>query len=183
MALRKLYIGEMPITPEDVAAHRRDDAVMVETALLSNIIIPGVVAQAEARTGAAIRQARYVESWQPSRPSGSPLDVGQAYQVEAVDALSADGVPVPSGATVFLQQEMRESYLHFASGRPSGILQITYLAGLNLAAYPSVRTWLLMQIGTVYAQRETLVMGMSVAALPHSFLDTMLADIEVPPRF
>lgn len=183
MARRKLYIGAAPITPEDVAVHQRSDAAMVEAALLSNVIIPGVIAQAEARTGAAIRSARYIETWAPTRPSGSALDVGQASEVESVDLLSADGVPVPSGAGWYLQQEMRESYLHFPAGRPAGMLQITYLAGLDLAAYPSVRTWLLMQIGTVYAQRETLVIGATVAPLPSTFLDGMLGDIEVPPRF
>lgn len=66
---------------------------------------------------------------------------------------------------------------------PSGELQITYTAGANLAAYPSVRNWLLLHIGTVYAQRESLVIGASVAELPATYLDSMLSDITVPPRF
>lgn len=183
MARRKQYTGEPVITPEDVAAHRRNDSVLVEADLLRDIIIPGVVAQCEARTGAAIQAARYIETWPAGYASGHALDIGQAHTVESVDLVSADGAPVPSGAAHYLQQEMRESYLHFPNGRPAGVLQITYQAGVDLAAYPSVRTWLLMQVGTVYAQRETLVVGATVAELPSSFLDSMLSDIELPPRF
>jgi len=183
MARRIAYTGAPVLTAQDIATWRRSDTVLLEAALLENVIIPGVVAQAEARTGAAIQEARYVEIWPPGRPSGHHLDIGQAKRIEAVDVLSADGVPVPSGAVPYLQQEQRESYLHFAGGRPPGVLQITYLAGADLAAYPSVRNWLLLHIGTVYAQRESLVIGASVAELPSGFLDSMLSDITLPPRF
>lgn len=183
MARRIEYTGPPVFTPEDIAAWRRNDAVLLEADLLRDVIIPGVTAQAETRTGAAIRQARYVETWPAAYTSGHALDVGQANSIEKVDVLSADGVPVPSGAACYLQQEQRESYLHFPAGRPAGVLQITYTAGADLAAYPAVRNWLLMHIGTVYAQRESLVIGGSVAELPSGFLDSMLADITVPPRF
>lgn len=187
MARCLAYLGDFQaITAEQVAAWRRNDAILEERQLLTSVIIPGVVAQCEARTGAAIRPARYREVWEPGRKSGDALDRGQAFEVESVDVLSADGVPVPTGAVHFLERGQRESYLHFAQGRPPGRLQITYKAGLTVAeldAFASVRTWLLMQIGTVHAQRETLVIGATVAALPSAFIDTMLADIELPPRF
>lgn len=183
MARRIAYTGAPVFTPEDIAAWRRNDAVLLEADLLRNVIIPGVVAQAEARTGAALQDARYVETWPAGYPSGHALDVGQAKEIESVDLLSADGVPVPSGAVYYLQREQRESFLHFPAGRPAGVLQITYIAGADLVAYPTVRNWLLMHIGTVYAQRESLVIGGSVAELPSGFLDSMLADITVPPRF
>ena len=183
MARRIAYTGPPVFTPEDISAWRRNDAVLLESDLLRDVIIPGVTAQAEARTGAAIRQATYVEIWPAAYASGHALDVGQAKAVSAVDVLSVDGAPVPSGATHYLQQEQHESYLHFPAGRPAGVLQITYEAGADLQAYPAVRNWLLMHIGTVYAQRESLVIGGSVAELPSGFLDSMLADITVPPRF
>ncbi len=183
MARRIAYTGAPVLTPQDIAIWRRNDAVLLESALLADIIIPGVVAQAEARTGAAIQEARYVEIWPASRPSGHHLDIGQAKRIDAVDVLSADGVPVPSGAVYSIRQGQHESTLHFAGSRPSGELQITYTAGADLAAYPSVRNWLLLNIGTVYAQRESLVIGASVAELPATYLDSMLSDITVPPRF
>ena len=183
MARRIAYTGAPVITPQIVAEWRRNDAVLVESDLLTNIIIPGVVAQCESRTGAAIQAARYVETWPEHYGSGRALDVGQATEVESVDVLSADGAPVPSGAVHYLQQEQRESYLHFPAGRPAGVLRITYVAGVDLAAYPAVLNWLLLHIGTVYAQRESLVVGTGVVELPRGFTDHMLAEITVPPRF
>lgn len=183
MARRIAYLGAPVLTPQDIATFRRNDAVLVEADLLTNIIIPGVVAQCEARTGAAIHRASYVEHWPAHYPSGHALDVGQATTITALDVIAPDGAPVPSGVAKYLQQDQRQSYLHFPDGRPAGALRITYEAGVNLDAYPAVKTWLLMTISTVYAQRETLVIGASVAELPSRFIDTMLADIEVPPRF
>lgn len=183
MARRIEYTGAPVFTPQQIADWRRNDAVMLEEALLSEIIIPGVVAQCESKTGAAIREARYAETWPAHYASGHALDVGQAHTIESVDMVSPDGVPVPSGAVYYLQQEQRESYLHFPAGRPEGVLRITYVAGADLAAYPAIKNWLLLNISTVYAQRETLIIGASVADLPSGFTDHMLAEITVPPRF
>lgn len=183
MAQRIAYTGAPVLTAQDIAAWRRNDAVLLEAALLNDIIIPGVIAQAEARTGAAIREAQYIEIWPETRHNGHHLDVGQVKRVDAVDVLSADGVPVPSGAAFHLRKGQHECTLHFAGGKPAGVLQITYTAGVDLAVYPSVRNWLLLTVGSVYAQRESLVIGASVAELPASFMDSMLADITVPPRF
>lgn len=183
MARRIGYTGEPVLTPAQIAEWRRNDAVLLEATMLADIIIPGVVAQCESRTGAAIREARYVETWPASRSSGHALDVGQAHTVESVDVLGADGAKVAAGLGHYLQQEQRESMLHFSAGRPPGTLRITYLAGLDLDAYPAVRNWLFLNIGTVYAQRESMVIGASVVELPSGFLDHMLAEITVPPRF
>ncbi len=97
--------------------------------------------------------------------------------------VAPDGTATTITAPVVLRREQRESFLSFPDGRPAGLLRITYKAGADLAAYPAVRNWLLMHIGTVYAQRESLVTGTIVAELPGSFLDHMLAEITVPPRF
>lgn len=183
MARRIAYTGAPVLTAQDIAVWRRNDAVLLEAQLLETIIIPGVIAQAESRTGAAITEARYTEDWPAHYLSGQPLDVGQASEVETVDVLSADGVPVPSGAVHYLQRGQRESFLHFPAGRPEGVLRITYKAGADLDAYPAVKNWLLLHIGTVYSQRESMVVGTIVAQLPSQFLDHMLAEIEVPPRF
>lgn len=183
MAQRIAYLGTAVLTPEDIAAWRRNDAVLLESAMLSTIIIPGVVAQCEARTGAAIQEARYIEHWPVHYASGRPLDVGQAHTIESIELVAADGTATLSNAAKYLQREQRESFLHFPAGRPDGTLRITYRAGADLVAYPSVRNWLLLNISTVYAQRETLVTGTIVSELPSQFLDSMLADITVPPRF
>lgn len=183
MARRIEYTGAPVLTPEEVAAWRRNDAVLHEAELLRSVIIPGIVSQAETKTSAAIQEARYVDLWQAGRQSGDALDIGQVIEVESIDSIDSSGQPVPVLSSYYLVRDQRECYLHFVGERPAGVLLITYRAGMDLAAYPSVRTWLLMQIGTVLAQRETLIIGTIVAELPSSFIDTMLSVVEVPPRF
>jgi hypothetical protein len=183
MAQRIAYTGAAVLTPQDIATWRRNDAVLLESDLLEQIVIPGVVAQCESRTGAAIQEARYVEHWQVHRLSGDALDTGQAFEVESVEVVAPDGTSTPITAPVVLRREQRESFVSFPDGRPAGLLRITYKAGADLDAYPGVRNWLLMHIGTVYAQRESMVQGGAVVELPGQFLDHMLAEITVPPRF
>ncbi|MFI8616490.1 hypothetical protein ACIGHN_13395 [Acidovorax sp. NPDC077693] len=183
MARRIAYTGAPVLTAQDIATWRRNDAVLLESDLLETIIIPGVIGQAESRTGAAIRQATYQEHWPASYASGHALDMGQASEIKTVEIVGPDGAATPTVAARYLERGQRLSFLHFPAGRPPGGLLITYEAGADLAAYPAVKNWLLMHIGTVYAQRESLVIGASVAELPPSFLDHMLAEITVPPRF
>ncbi len=170
---------------EDVAAQCRVEVEDLQAALVEQVIIPGVTAQAEAKTGAAIRPAVYEEEWPESYGSGHALEVGQADAVLAIKRVEPDGSmtelqPLPP---LRLERGQRESFLHFPQGRPAGRLVIRYHAGADLAAYPGVRQWLLMQAATVHEFRETLVVGTILAELPSHFTDSLLAEIEVPPRF
>ena len=185
MARRIEYAGDQVITVGDVAAQCRVEAEDLQADLVDKVIIPGVTAQAEAKTGAAIRPAVYVEEWPESYGSGHPLDVGQATEVVSIGRVEGDGTvidlqPMPAHR---LQLGQRESFLHFLQGRPSGRLVIRYKAGADLAAYPGVRQWLLMMAATAHEFRETLVVGTILAELPSHFTDSLLAEIEVPPRF
>lgn len=173
------------LSVEDVAAQCRVEADDMQADLVERVIIPGVIAQAEAKTGAAIRPAVYEEEWPESYGSGHPLDVGQADEVQAILRIEADGtltelLPLP---LLRLERGQRESFLHFPQGRPAGRLVIRYHAGADLAAYPGVKQWLLMQAATAHEHRESVVVGTIVAALPSGFIDSLLADITVPPRF
>lgn len=184
MARRIQYIDTPPLVAADLAAWMKIDDVDMQGNLVDTVILPGVIAQCEAKTGAAIRTAQFSESWDANRPSGSALDVGQAFAIDRIEYRDPSGAPlVLDEAAAEIQREQRESYVHFPSGRPGGRLLIEYRAGLDLDAYPSVRTWLLMQAATIYGQREILITGQTVAELPPTFIDSMLADITVPPRF
>lgn len=185
MARRIEYTGDQVITVADVAAQCRVEADDLQADLVELVIIPGVTAQAESRTGAAIRAAVYEDEWPASYASGSPLDAGQAREVLGIGRVEVDGSvtdlqPLPVHR---LEIGQRESFLHFPQGRPAGHLVIRYRAGADLAAYPAVRQWLLLQCGAVYEHRESVVVGTIVASLPESFLDHLLAEITVPPRF
>lgn len=183
MARRLTYIGGLALTLNEVARQCRAEPEDLQPELIEGVIIPGVTAQAEQLTGAAIQAAEYVEDWPEHYASGRPLDVGQATEIVSVEQVASDGSVALLTAPTDLRQGGRESFLYFPGGRPAGVLRITYKAGVDLDAYPGVRMWLLMNAATAYEFRERLVVGTILAELPSSFTDSLLAEITVPPRF
>ena len=180
MARRIRYSGDPVLTVQDVVGWVRDDLANAEEALIRDVIIPTVTAQCEAETGAAIRQAEYVEDW-PAGLLSRALDVGQAVEVLEVKSLASGG-QILSPAQYSLQVGQRVSQLSLAGSGGSPV-RITYKAGVDFDAYPSVKAWMLLQAGTLFQQRESLITGTIVAELPLKFIGSMLADITVPPRF
>ena len=168
---------------EQVAFQCRAEPEDLQPELIELVIIPGVTAQCESKTGAAIREAVYEEEWPASYLSGHSLDVGQVVAVESVAMLGESGVLVPFEGGVQLTQGGKESYLEFPGGRPAGRLRIRYRAGVDLEAHPGVRSWLLMAAETAFTHRGVLIVGQGLAEVPSSFVDHLLADITVPPRF
>jgi hypothetical protein len=183
MARRIAYTGDPVLTLEQVAYQCRLDPEDTVPELIEGLIIPGVTAQAEERTGAGIRQAEYEEEWPAHFGSGRPLDVGQASAILSISRVLADGSEELLTVAHSLRNRGKESFLYFPDGRPEGDLLIRYEAGTDLDVHPSVRTWLLMQAATAHENRETLVVGATLAELPSSMLDSLLAPITVPPRF
>lgn len=178
MARRIEYTGQPVLTLEQVMDQCREDADSIQTDLVTGVIIPGVTAQAEAKTGAAIREAVYEEIWPESRLSGAALDVGQAFELVSIQRGEEDLTSQGQ-----LEQGSRETRLHFPAGRPAGALVIRYKAGVDLAAYPSVLSWLLLQAATAYGYREAMITGTILTELPSGYLDSLLSDITLPPRF
>lgn len=179
MAQRLRYIGAPVLTYQDVDAQVQglpED----QQSLVTGVIIPAVTAQAEAITGAAIREAEYAERWPAGGRAGGWLDVGQVRRIVSVKVEGTEQTLPSSAYNLLIEQRMARLVLHNAPPKP---LQIIYEAGVDLVAYPSVKQWLLMQAATLFAQRELLVTGTIVARMPESFIDTLLSDITLPPRF
>jgi hypothetical protein len=183
MARRIEYFGDPVLTLEQVAFQCRVEPEDMEPALIEQIIIPGVTAQCESKTGAAVRGAVYEEEWPANRPSGHALDVGQATEVVSISAQQPDGTWSEQAGPFELQQEQRESFLSFPAARPAGRLRIRYKAALDLDLNPGVRNWLLMAAATIYRHPEMFLVGQTLAELPSTFLDHLVAEITVPPRF
>ncbi|MBA1321194.1 hypothetical protein [Pseudomonas plecoglossicida] len=183
MARRIEYTGPPVLTLEQVAYQCRAEPEDLQPELINQIIIPGVTSQGESKTGAAIRKAVYEEDWPPHYPSGHLLDIGQVVSVESIHVLGDAGQVSPFTGQFELIRGGKESYLNFPNGRPQGRLRIRYHAGVDVAAYPGVLSWLLMAAETAFTQRGMLVVGQSLAEMPSSYLDHLLADITVPPRF
>jgi len=183
MARRIEYLGDAVLSLAQVAYQVRAEPEDLQPELIDQIVIPGVTGQCESRTGAAIRQALYEEDWPVSYVSGHSLDMGQATEVVSVGVIQRDGSVTPVAGPFDLRRGQRESQLFFPAGRPVGELRIRYKAGVDLDQYPSVRSWLLMAADTAFQHRGLMVVGQTLAELPSSFLDHLLADITVPPRF
>lgn len=183
MARRIEYFGDPVLTLEQVAFQCRVEPEDMEPTLIEQIIIPGVTTQCESKTGAGIRGAVYEEEWPANRSSGHALDVGQASEIVSIFAQQPDGTWAEQSGPVELLQEQRESFLFFPANRPGGRLRIRYKASLDLGLHPGVRNWLLMAAATIYRHPEMFLVGQSLAELPSAFLDHLVADITVPPRF
>lgn len=183
MARRIEYIGEPVLTLAQVAQQCRIELEDLDADLVGEIIIPGVTTQCESKTGASIRAALFEEDWPGHFPSGHHLDWGQASEVVSVSVMLQGGAWSNVPGPFDLRQGQRESFLFFPVGRPSGELRIRYKAGLDLALWPGVRNWMLMAAATALKHPEMFIVGQALAELPSSFLDHLLADITVPPRF
>ena len=173
MAKRIAYTGPPVLTLEEVARQCRVEVEDLQPELIELIIIPG----------AAIREATYEEEWPPAYGSGHALDVGQVKEVQSVSVRESDGSLTALQVPHVLQHSARESFLLFPAGRPPGRLVIRYSAGVDLDAYPGLKSWMLMHAATAFENRETLIVGTIVAELPTSYMDSLLAEVTVPPRF
>ena len=183
MARRIEYFGDPVLTLEQVAFQCRVEPEDMEPALIEQIIIPGVTTQCESKTGASIRGAVYEEEWPADRQSGDSLDVGQAFEIVSIMSQQPDGTWAAQTAPFELRQDQRESFLFFPGARPAGPLRIRYKAKLDLDLNPGVRNWMLMAAATIYRHPEMFLVGQTLAELPSAFLDHLVAEITVPPRF
>lgn len=183
MARRIEYFGAPVLTLDQVAFQCRVEPEDMAPDLIEQIIIPGVTTQCESKTGAAIRGAVYEEEWPADRPSGHALDVGQATEIVSLLSQQADGSWVEQVGPFDLRQDQRESFLHFTAVRPGGRLRVRYKAKLDIDLYPGVRNWLLMAAATIYRHPEMFLVGHTLSELPSTFLDHLVAEITVPPRF
>ncbi|MDT3720345.1 hypothetical protein [Pseudomonas oryzihabitans] len=183
MARRIGYTGSSVLTLADVARQCRVEPEDLQPELIEGVIIPGVTAQAEARTGAAIRTAVYEEDWVNGYRQGQAFDVGQVREVVSVQRVLADGTLETVSQKPQLSYVGTESLPEWLGPAPAGRLRIRYSAGVDLAIYPGVRMWLLLSAGTAYEFRESLIAGVTLAEIPATFTDVLLADVTLPPRF
>lgn len=116
MARRIAYVGEPVLTLDQVAVQCRLEPEDLQPELIQEIIIPGVVGQAESRSGAAIRLAEYEDEWPEHYGSGHALDVGQAKEVISISRILSDGSEEVLTSAHYLRVRQRESFLYFPEG-------------------------------------------------------------------
>lgn len=166
-----------PLTLAQVKAHLRIDADITDDDTLLASLIPAARGQAEHRT----RRRFGVQTWQrvlDAFPSG-PIILPDP-PVAAVTSITYDdtaGTPQTLDPAAYRARTAGEP----ASIRPvtswpatlaeEGAVRITYTCGITSAdpRWPALLAWMLLAIGTWYANREALIIGAAVAELPRDF--------------
>lgn len=172
-----------PIAVADARAHCRSSAG--EDAMLTAIYIPAARAAAETMmAGTAIIQRTLEERYPAFDSAGLVFDAGPVVSITSVSYVNT------AGATVTLDEGAYQ--LTHADGRAvllpaydtdwpdardvADAVRVRYVAGLaaDQASVPAdLRAWLLMTVGTLYMQRESVATG-TVAELPGRFVDGLL---------
>lgn len=157
-----------PLTLAEVQAHCRVDG---EDAYLTFAIIPAARALAEAKTGCAIRPARYSDTFQDA--AECVLAVGA---VTAVESVVVDGAAADYTTT----EDAGRTVVHTTAGAGKPCV-ITYTAGIDINQHPGVRAWMLLVCGWLYAQRELL--GGNNSEPPPHIAESLLTSINLNAGF
>lgn len=172
--------GAEPISLEEAKAHLRvigDD----EDGYIQDLIT-AAREMAEGRLNRTIVQRTRTEvfaSWRDSLVLLKPPVVSVesvAYtdvdgQVQTLESEFYYAGTSTEPAVIELSPQFRAPALHFRS-RP---IAVTYTAGYPEGDVPrAICQWILLAIGTLYQNRESLVNGVSVASLPADFMALLL---------
>ncbi|OZI36291.1 hypothetical protein CEG14_14865 [Bordetella genomosp. 1] len=174
--LLEFLAAEEPLSVDQVKLHCKIDHDD-EDLMLSSIVIPAARQLAEARTGAALRMARYREQL-PSL-TNYPLSLGQVVEI---CELNVGGKLVPAAAYTLADLGTEARIDAPGYGGLSGV--VTYRAGVeDFGRIPSVVSWMLLACGWMYKHRALLAKGEAVQEMPRSFTDSLLLPVTQPRRF
>lgn len=175
----------LPVPLDDVKLHCRVDGDDDDSLL-------------KAYTGAAVNLCQHrigrslmSQGWQVTLDA-FPLALKLPYPVvQSIDAITyMDGEGVSQDLDLS-SYELVGNELRLASGAvlpdDASMVQIEYTAGYatgdetdQQAAVPdAIKTWILLTVATMYANRESIVVGASVASIQDSFVDRLLDPFKV----
>ncbi|WP_211475041.1 hypothetical protein [Collimonas humicola] len=170
-----------PVTFDDVRAQCFIDADDENAKyLIETNIIPAARQLAETRTGSAIRRGKYRETLKLFPTGDFTLSKGRATKILKV---TCGGLDVSVGDFLLLDigGDMIVSPISGSAG--AGPAYIEFEAGIDIAAFPSVKQWILLACGWAFEQRELLLAGQPIQEMPASYVDSLLQPITTPPRF
>lgn len=178
----KIAPGEEPVTLAEAKLHCKAEE-SADDALITALIV-SARQQAEHRTGRAL----VTQKWELTRDS-FPVDSlelpnPKLVSVESVTYLDADGVRQTLANTEYqvVTDELIGRVLPaYGKSWPScrvqpGSVAVNFTCGYGAAAAvpPSIKTWMLLAVGTWYGQREGIITGTIVAELPRDFFAALL---------
>lgn len=180
--------GEEPVTLAEAKLHCRVEDV-ADNALIT-ALITAARQQAEHRTGRALITQGF-EYTLDRFPAGEiRLPKPSLVSVQTVKYLDADGTLQTLANTeyqVITGELVGRIVPAYGKAWPACRLQpdaiaINYTCGYGAAANvpASIKTWMLLAVGTWYAQREGVITVTTVAELPRDFFAALLDPYWVP---
>jgi uncharacterized phiE125 gp8 family phage protein len=177
-----------PLTLTEVKLHLRVDGTDEDTLL--PILIGAAVDTCQQLTGRSIM----AQGWRLTLNGWADavrLPYPEISAVASIKYFDEDGAQQTLDPSTY---ELIGDTVHKTSGatypelwKGPGVVEINYTAGYSAgneaaqqAAIPAgIKAWLLLTIGTLYANRESVQTGVSVAALPDRFTDSLLDRFKV----
>lgn len=178
----------LPLTLDEVKLHCRVDGDE-EDAILP-VYISAATSTAEHRLGRSMME----QEWRVTLdafPASIRLPRPEILSIESIAYWDAAGDPQTLDASLY---ELNGDTLTLVAGAEPpqlwdgpGVVQINYKAGFKAgneatqrAAVPAnIKAWLLLTVATMYANRESIVVGASVASIQDSFVDRLLDPFKV----
>jgi uncharacterized phiE125 gp8 family phage protein len=170
-------IVEEPISLEQAKKHLRLEGVLDDEDEQIQRMIVSARRLAEGKLNRTITQREIVatfDGWGCKMRLKKPPFI----EIIGVSYLDADGVSQDMAAESFYVLDGHEpAEVAFVGGSPlpslaarRGVITVRYLAGYPAGEVPEdIISWMLMQIGSLYTYRESVIAGVSVAPLPEMY--------------
>lgn len=176
--------AEEPVSLAEAKAHCRVDADLTDDDGLIGALISAARRQAEHITGRAL----VTQSWrltQVAFPRGSltlprpPLQ--SVTNITYQDTAGSVQTYAPTGYQVITDEILGRIVPAYDTSWPcarsaEAAVVVDFVAGYGAAADvpQDIKRWILLAVGTLYAQREAIVTGTIVAELPRALWDALL---------
>lgn len=170
-------IASEPISLDEAKKHLKLEGVLDDEDDQIQRMIVAARRLAEGKTNRTITQREIVmqfDGWGCKMRLAKPPFI----EMRGVSYIDADGITQDMDSEAYYVLDGREpAELAFSGGAPlpslayrRGVITVRYLAGYPEGEVPEdIKAWMLMQIGSLYAHRESVIAGVSVAPLPEMY--------------
>lgn len=176
-----------PVTLAEAKLHCKVDGTDDDTLLTALIV--AARQQAEHRLGRALC-TQTLEKVLDTFPDDIKLPMPPAKTIVSVKYLDTAGVEQTLASNTYsLDKDSEPGWLTPAYGLswpdtyavPNAV-RVRYTCGYGAAADvpPSIKAWMLMAVGTLYGQREAIIIGVSAGEVPRDFFAGLLDPYWVP---
>ena len=176
-----------PVTLAEAKLHCKVD--FVDDDALINSLITATRQQAEHITGRAFC-TQTLELVLDDFPDAFRLLMPPAASVTSLKYIDTNGVEQTMAASAYsLDKDSEPGWVspafdtEWPETRPvPNAVRVRYVAGYGVASFvpAGIKSWMLMAIGTLYAQREGIITGTIMASVPRGFFGALLDPYDIP---